>query len=91
MAYKIIYPESYIKRAKKFLQKHPALKKQYQKTLEFLEFDPYHPSLRLYGLEGKLKGLSSISITLSYRIVIEMIVTENEIILINVGSHNEVY
>jgi mRNA-degrading endonuclease YafQ of YafQ-DinJ toxin-antitoxin module len=91
MAYKLIYPESYNKRARKFLQKHPALKKQYQKTLELLELDPYHPSLRLHALTGKLKGLSAIAVTLSYRIVIEMIVTEKNIILINVGSHEEVY
>jgi len=91
MAYKLIYPDSYIKRAKKFLRKHPEIHNQYRKTLELLELDPYHPSLRLHGLEGRLKGLSSVSINMSYRIVLELEIKDEEIILINVGDHDHVY
>ena len=91
MAYTLIYPDSYIKRAKKFLRKHPEIHNQYRKTLEILELDPYHPSLRLHTLEGRLKGLSSVSINMSYRIILELEIHENEIILLNVGSHDQVY
>ena len=87
----LIFPDSYMKRVRKFLRKHPDITKQYQKTLELLELDPYHPSLRLHGLEGRLKGLSSVSINMSYRIVLELEIKDNEIILINVGSHEQVY
>jgi len=41
--------------------------------------------------EGKLAGLHSVSINLKYRITLELIITENEIIPINVGDHDEVY
>ncbi len=91
MPYQLIYPDSYIKRAKKFLRKHPEIHNQYRKTLELLELDPYHPSLRLHGLEGRLKGLSSVSINMSYRIVLELEIKDEEIILINVGDHDHVY
>lgn len=91
MIYQLIYTDSYNKRAKKFLRKHPKIHKQYQKTLELLELDPYHPSLRLHRLEGRLKDLSSVSINMSYRIVLEFEVKASEIILINVGSHDHVY
>ena len=91
MAYTLIYPDSYIKRARKFLRKHPEIHNQYRKTLELLELDPYHPSLRLHSLEGRLKGLSSVSINMSYRIVLELEIRDNEIILVNVGSHDQVY
>ncbi|VAW69411.1 hypothetical protein MNBD_GAMMA10-2146 [hydrothermal vent metagenome] len=91
MPYQIIYPDSYIKRAKKFLRKHPEVHNQYRKTLELLELDPYHPSLRLHGLEGRLKGLSSVSINMSYRIMLELEIRDEEIILINVGDHDHVY
>ena len=91
MAYNLLFPESYNKRARKFLRKHPEIKNQYQKTLELLEVDPYHPSLRLHSLEGRLKGLSSVSINMSYRIVLEMVISDDEIILINVGNHDQVY
>ena len=91
MTYRLIYPDSYIKRAKKFLHKHPDIHNQYRKTLELLELDPYHPSLRLHTLEGRLKDLSSVSINMSYRIVLELEIRERENILINVGSHDQVY
>ena len=91
MSYRIIYPDSYLKRDTKFIKKHPELRNQYQKTLELLEVNPYHPSLRLHGLQGRLSGLSSVSINISYRIVLEMIIRDNDIILVDVGNHDQVY
>lgn len=91
MPYTLIYPDSYIRRAKKFLRKHPEIHNQYRKTLELLELDPYHPSLRLHSLEGRLKGLSSASINMSYRIVLELEIQDGEIVLINIGNHDQVY
>jgi mRNA-degrading endonuclease YafQ of YafQ-DinJ toxin-antitoxin module len=61
------------------------------KTLELLTVNPHHPSLRLHSLKGKLAGLHSVSINLKYRITLELIITENEIIPISVGDHDEVY
>lgn len=91
MAYRLIYPESYVRKAKKFLGKHPEVHNQYQKTLELLEVNPRHPSLRLHGLQGRLSGLSSVSINISYRIVLEMVIGDNDIILIDLGNHDQVY
>lgn len=91
MTYRLVYPDSYVERAKKFLKKHPELRNQYQKTLELLELNPRHPSLRLHGLQGRLDGLSSVSINISYRIVLEMLITESDIILVDVGHHDQVY
>jgi len=88
---RLVYPESYLKRAKKFLKKHPEVHQQYQKTLELLELNPHHPSLRLHGLQGRLSGLSSVSITMSYRIVLELVIQENDIILVDIGHHDHVY
>lgn len=91
MAYTLLYPESYIKRARKFLRKHPEIHGQYRKTLELLELNPKHPSLRLHDLEGRLKGMSSVSINMSYRIVLELEIKGKEITLVNVGNHDQVY
>ena len=89
--YRLIYPENYLKKASKFIKKHPELRNQYQKTLELLEINPYHPSLRLHNLQGRLSGLSSVSINMGYRIVLELIITDKDIILVDVGSHDQVY
>ena len=91
MRYRLIYPESYLKRAKKFLKKHPEIRSQYQKTLELLELSPQHPSLRLHRLQGRLAPLSSVSINMSYRIVLEILIRDNDIILVDVGDHDHVY
>ena len=87
----IIYTESYNKRAAKFIKKHPDLLSQYQKTLELLEMNPHHPSLRLHKLKGKLSELYSVSINISYRISIDFIFEDDKIIPIDVGSHDEIY
>ena len=91
MPYKLIYPDSYIKRARKFLRKHTDIHRQYEKALKLLELDPYHPSLRTHKLEGRLQGLHSVSINMSYRIVLEIEIHNEEIILINIGNHDQVY
>lgn len=91
MNYTLIYTHSYIKRASKFVKKHPDLVSQYEKTLKLLEIDPTHPSLRLHPLKGKLNDLHSVSINISYRITLEFILVNKEIILVNVGHHDEVY
>jgi len=91
VSFNLVFPISYLRKVKKFLGKHPELVKQYEKTLQLLEYNPYHPSLRLHQLKGRLNDLSSISINMNYRLTIEFTVTENEIILVNIGSHDQVY
>jgi len=91
MNYKIVITEHYFKKLKKFIKKHPTLLERYGKTMELLEIDPYHPSLRIHKLQGKLKDYHSISITMQYRIVIEFIIKDNEIIPIDIGTHEDVY
>ena len=91
MNYQLIYTDSYINKAKRFVKKHPELITQYEKTLKILENDPHHPSLRLHRLKGKLKDLHSISINISYRITLEFYLKDKEIVLVNVGHHDEVY
>ena len=42
-------------------------------------------------LQGKLQGLHSVSINLSYRITLELLIADGQIIPINVGDHDAVY
>ena len=88
---RLIFTESYIRRAKRFAKRHPELLGQYEKTLRLLETNPSHPSLRLHKLSGKLEDLYSVSINISYRITLEFLISEDTIIPIQVGSHDLVY
>ena len=91
MSYTLVFTEQYSRRALRFIKRHPELKSQYLKTLQLLELNPSHPSLRLHALKGKLKPLQSVSINMSYRITLELLVTDKDIILVNIGSHEQVY
>ena len=91
MTWQLIFTEQYNRRAAKFLKRNPVIESQYAKTLELLEHNPHHPSLRLRALSGKLEGLHSVSINLKYRITMELIITEREIIPINVSDYDVVY
>lgn len=91
MSYRLLFTEQYVKRAARFLKRHPDLEKQYLKTLQLLELNPHHPSLRLHSLSGKLQNLHSVSINLSYRITLELLIQDEHIIPVNIGSHDAVY
>ena len=91
MSWQLVFTEQYNRRAARLLKRNPALENQYAKTLELLELNPHHPSLRLHALAGRLTGLHSASINLRYRITLELIITEHEIVLVNVGDHDAVY
>ncbi|MCR5126320.1 MAG: plasmid stabilization protein [Treponema sp.] len=85
--FKIIFTESYEKRAKKFLKKHADLLGLYEKTLKLMELNPYHPSLRLH----KFSELFSVSINMQYRISIDFKIENDTIIPIDIGDHKQIY
>ncbi|EDM23737.1 type II toxin-antitoxin system YafQ family toxin [Caminibacter mediatlanticus] len=89
--YRIDFAKRYEKKAIKFFKKHPNLKEKYIKTLKLLSINPFHPSLRLHKLKGDLKEFYSVSIDMEYRIIIDFIIIDYRIILIDIGSHDEVY
>ena len=91
MPYQLVFTEDYMQRTLKFLKKHPDLKPQYAKTLALLEANPFHPSLRMHALSGRLQKLHSVSINLSYRITLELLIQDQQIIPVQVGSHDQVY
>lgn len=91
MTYRLIFTEQYARRAARFLRRHPEMEKKYLKTLQMLELNPHHPSLRLHALSGRLQALHSVSINLSYRITLELLIQDEQIIPVNVGDHDAVY
>ena len=89
--HEIKFSDGYEKRAIKFLKKHNDIYPQYEKTIELLQHNPQHPSLRLHKLQGKMTSFSSVSINMKYRVIIDFIIVDEVIILIDIGSHDDVY
>ncbi len=75
----------------KFSRAHPELRKQLAKILRDLEADPFQPYLRLHSLKGSLEGLHAISLTQAYRVTLMLRAKKREIILLDIGSHEEIY
>lgn len=86
----IILTDRFKKKVIRFLKQHPEIVSQYKKTLIQLQINPFHPSLRLHKLKGKLKEVYSVSINMKYRILMEFIIQDDQIIPINIGNHDDV-
>lgn len=89
--YTLIWSPSFTRSAKKFTQRYSELRTKFADILRDLENDPFQPHLKYHHLGGKLKGVQAVSITDSYRITLTVVITDKEIILLDVGSHDEVY
>jgi mRNA-degrading endonuclease YafQ of YafQ-DinJ toxin-antitoxin module len=91
VAYTLIVPPSFRRQAKKFFKAHPDLCETVGTVLRALEDDPFQPQLHLHPLGGNLAGCHAVSVTYSYRITLILQLTEQEIVLLDIGSHDDVY
>jgi mRNA-degrading endonuclease YafQ of YafQ-DinJ toxin-antitoxin module len=87
----LAWTETFERTARKFLRRHPELAGLFEDVLLQLETDPHDPKLRLHRLKGKHRDKHAVSLTYSYRIVLFLRMKATEIILLDVGSHDEVY
>ena len=83
--------EEFLRQARKFFKKHPDLQPRFAAVFEALKQDPFQPGLGLHQLTGKLSGCHAVRLTYSYRITLTLLISEHEIILLDIGSHDEVY
>ena len=87
----LVWTESFARTARKFLRRHPDLAGLFEDILKQLETDPHAPRLRLHPLQGRYQGKQAVRLTYEYRIVLILRVTAKEIVLLDVGTHDEVY
>ena len=83
--------ERYASKETKFFKKHPDLVDKYGDVLEKLSFDIFEPSLKLHRLKGNLSEYHAVSLTYEYRIVLILKIVDDEIVLFNIGTHDDVY
>ena len=91
MTYALVATSHFERRLARFRRAHPELRERLARVLRDLEADPFQPRLRLHPLKGELAGLHAVSITYTYRLTLTLRVMEQEIILLDIGSHDEVY
>jgi addiction module RelE/StbE family toxin len=86
----LVWDKTFIRIAQKWQKKHPELNQRFKERLKLFAQQPFHPSLRTHSLSGNLEGLFAFSITYEYRLVFKFI-SEDKALLIDIGSHDEVY
>lgn len=91
MTYTIETRPRFRRRARKFFQQQPELRSRFNEVVRALSEDPFRPALRLHPLTGELKGQHAVRLTYEYRITLSLFVTERTIVLLDIGSHDEVY
>jgi len=77
----------FLRKAKKLT---PSEQKNLSERIEVFRKDPYSPRLKTHALRGRLKGLYAFSLTYSKRIIFTY-VEKNKALLLDVGSHGEIY
>lgn len=84
---------AFVRAAKKIIRKNPTHSKDIQITLQQLEKDVYHPSLRTHKLTGNLQGSLACSAGYDLRIIFCLVkhVDKEAILLESIGTHDEVY
>ncbi len=83
------------RRFKRLIKKNQQLQDQILEVLELLSDDPFNPALKSHKLTGKLDGLWSCSVAYDCRIIFafkkDAITDDDLIVLVDIGSHDEVY
>ena len=87
----LVAPPQFLRQARKFFTKHPDLRPAFATLLEEMQRDPFQPRLGLHALGGKLHGCHAVRLTRAYRVTVTVLISEKEIHLLDIGSHDDVY
>lgn len=72
------------------VKKDAELKARFWEAFEMFAKDPFQPRLRTHKLTGKLDGLWAFSVNFDCRVIFKFL-SKNEVLLIEIGGHDEVY
>ncbi len=91
----LVWSPAFTRTLKRKIRRSPKLRDRVEQTLRQLVEDPFHPSLRSHKLKGNLAGVWACSVTYDLRIIFEFSQNpqsgEEEIFLLAIGTHDEVY
>jgi len=83
----------FVKAAQRLVRKRPWTAAALLESLQLLADDAFHPLLRTHKLKGKLAGAWACSAGFDLRIIFEFVTYQGEeaILLLTIGTHEEVY
>jgi len=91
----LIWSKTFVRAFRRTIKKHPTLNKDIEETLALLVKSPFVPQLETHRLKGKLTGSWACSVGYNLRIVFDFVKSEKQneedIFLLEIGTHDEVY
>ena len=91
----LLWSSSFSRAFRKLGKRRPELKEKIRSTLTRLTADPFDPSLRTHKLHGELSGAWACSVEYDIRIVFDFVSqpesSEPAILLVDIGTHEDVY
>ncbi|MHC0065673.1 type II toxin-antitoxin system RelE/ParE family toxin [Nostoc sp. UIC 10890] len=91
----LVWSPTFVGAFKRLVKKNPELRSQIEQVLQQIAEDPFQLSLRSHKLKGDSSGRYSCSIDYRNRILFKFVTNpesgEEEILLLTLGSHDDVY
>lgn len=87
---KLTWDQGFKKIYKRKFKNNKKLKKKFWGAMEAFSKKPFNARLRTHKLTGKLEGLWGFSIDYDCRVIFKFL-GKDEILLLDIGSHEEVY
>jgi len=91
----LIWSNTFLRAYKRVVRRHTQQRKEIEGTLRLLVQDPFAPQLETHKLKGKLAGSWACSAGYDLRIIFDFVKEENkkeeDIFLMEIGTHDEVY
>jgi mRNA-degrading endonuclease YafQ of YafQ-DinJ toxin-antitoxin module len=91
----LVWSATFVRALKRAIRRDPGLTRRVERTLQQLSEDPFHPSLHTHKLKGQLAGAWACTVDYQHRILFEFVRNpesgEEEILLLTMGTHDEVY
>ena len=87
---KITWDQGFKRIYRKKVRNDQELKRRFWEALELFSKEPFNPCLRTHKLTGKLEGLLAFSVAFDCRVIFKFL-DGNEVLLVDIGGHDEVY
>ena len=91
----LVWGKTFVRAFKRAIRKHPALRGDIEATLRLWQEDPFASPLAAHKLKGKLAGSWACRTGYDLRIIFDFVKSagqsEDDILLLEIGTHDEVY
>jgi len=87
----LVRDANYERKERRFFKNHQNLIEKYGEVLKKLQLDPFDSSLKTHRLKGDLKEFYACSLTYEYRIIFIFMIQNEQLVLVDIGSHDDVY